>query len=295
MSDQALKSSRMSYSQARNLLLAAGLGVLILLAVLAYIGQVDPDPVEIEGTLLFIPVFIAFVFWDVTGGVIGAILAAAAFAALRYNAAQVIGYQVFVVQVMSKWIFYLAFGVIGGWANKQMKTSLQKLELFDQIDDATGLFNARFFVQDSDLELSRSTRYQTIFSVVVVDVPVAALNRLARRQRVSTLKALGALLADSVRTVDRAVHGMSKDHHRLAVLLPETGREGGNVFSARLAAKVAEYLSNRGASISAADIKHQSLTLPEDQEALQRLRTEFAEIDRAEHPEEADSASHGTG
>ena len=287
MSDPAQNSSRMSYSQARNLLLAAGLGVLILLAALAYIGQVDPDPVEIEGTLLFIPVFIAFVFWDIAGGVVGALLAAAAFAALRYDAAKVIGYQVFTIQVMSKGIFYLAFGVIGGWANKQMKLSLRKLELFDQIDDSTGLFNARFFMQDSDLELSRSTRYQTIFSVVVVDIPSEPLAKLAKRHRSTTLKLLGGLLADSVRTVDRAVHGEGAEYHKLAVLLPETGREGVTVFGKRLAGKVAEFLSSRGVPIAASDVKHRVFTLPDDQEGLAALRREFAEIDRAEHPEES--------
>jgi hypothetical protein len=125
-----------------------------------YVRRVDP--VEVAGILLFIPVFVAFVFWNATGGVIGAVIGILVYTLLRYPAIEAVGADRFVGLIASRSVAYLAFGLIGGLANKQLQSSLGKLELYDQIDDATGLFNARFFVQDSGLEVSRADRYQTI-------------------------------------------------------------------------------------------------------------------------------------
>src|SRR6266480_4906459 len=94
-------------------------------------------------------------------------------------------------------VAFVAFGAIGGLANQQLRSSLTKLDLYDQIDDDTGLFNARYFLQDTDLEMSRARRYQTIFSVTVVDVPAEALDSMGRRRRRAALRQLGRLLADS--------------------------------------------------------------------------------------------------
>jgi hypothetical protein len=234
-------------------------------------------------------VFVALVFGKVRGGLATAVLAAIAYASLRYPAMQVVGSDRFAGLIASRAFGFLAFGALGGWAMDNLEASLQKLELYDQIDDETGLYNARFFLQDTDLEMSRSRRYRTMFSVTVADIPASALEPLARRQRTGTLRQLGRLIGDSVRTVDRAVHSSDNGHHRIAVVLPETGREGARVFTDRFVQRVADYLRRRGATITPDRIRHQSLSWPDDEAAVERLRAEFAEIDRREHPEAAET------
>ena len=64
-----------------------------------------------------------------------------------------------------------------------LEGSLEKLELYDEIDDETGLYNARHLLLQTDLETSRARRYQTLFSVVALDFPAAPLNALRSRQR----------------------------------------------------------------------------------------------------------------
>ena len=256
--------------------------VLLVTGAVMYVRRVDP--VEVAATLLFIPVFVAFIFWNARGGAIAALLAGVIYTLLRYPAIEAVGADRFAGLLASRTFAYLAFGVLGGLANRQLQSSLSKLELYDQIDDATGLFNARFFVQDSELELSRGDRYQSIFSVSVVDIPASVLEGLGRRQRNRSLKDLGRLLADSVRTVDRAVHARYGDVHRIAVVLPETAREGSNIFTTRLADKVGQYLSSKGAKLQG-PLTHRSYTYPDDLTGIQDLREEFASIDRAEHPE----------
>ncbi|CAN5583825.1 hypothetical protein BH24ACT26_BH24ACT26_17200 [soil metagenome] len=275
------------YMRARRLLLGIGLGVLLVTAGIMYARRVDT--VEVVGTLFFIGVLVAFVFWKVQGGVIAGIVAALAYASLRYPAIQAVGIERFIGLILSRAFGYVAFGAVGGWATHNLESSLTKLELYDQIDDETGLYNARFFVQDTDLEMSRSRRYRTIFSVAVADIPAAALGSLARRQRTGALRQLGRLIGDSVRTVDRAVHGSDEARHRIAVVLPETGREGAQIFIDRFVDRVAQYLGGRGAQISPDAIGRVALSFPDDESAVQSLRAEFAAIDRVEHPEAAES------
>ncbi|MFN2489603.1 MAG: GGDEF domain-containing protein [Actinomycetota bacterium] len=274
------------YARARRLLLALGVGVLLLTAGIMYVRRVDA--VEVLGTLFFMVVFVAFVFWKVQGGIVAGIVAALGYASLRYPAIQAVGVDRFVGLILSRAAAYVAFGAIGGWATQSLEGALEKLELYDQIDDETGLYNARFFVQDTDLEMSRSRRYRTIFSVAVADIPAAAMDHLARRQRTGTLRQLGRLVGDSVRTVDRAVHGSDAQRHRLAVVLPETGGEGARIFADRFADRVAGYLSQRGAAVAPDVIGRLALSYPDDESAVQSLREEFAAIDRADHPEAAE-------
>src|SRR5438309_3148549 len=179
----------LSYNQVRILLLVGGLILLGLTAGVNYVRRVETA--EVAAILFFIPIFLAFVFWDWKGGLIAAAGAIAGYIALRYGAIHAVGSGRFIGLIFSRSIAFLAFGAIGGLANQQLKGSLTKLDLYDQIDDDTGLFNARYFLQDTDLEMSRSRRYQTIFSVAVVDIPATALDAMGRRRRRGMLRQLG--------------------------------------------------------------------------------------------------------
>lgn len=281
--------SHLTYQKARQLLLFAGLAVLLLTAGVMYMRRVET--VEVLGTLLFIPVFIALVFYDWRGGIIAGALAGLAYAALRYPAIEAVGADRFVGLILSRTFAYLAFGAIGGWANKQLAGSLDKLELYDQIDDHTGLYNARFFVQDTELEISRSKRYQTIFSVVRVTFPSAGMLGLQRRQRVAIRRDLGRMLKEAVRTMDRAAHGFDGTRHNFAIVLPETGQEGANIFVNRLADRMYTFLTERKVQVSEEEVTRQAVTYPDDgDEAMEALRTEFRAIDAHEHPESAQAA-----
>ena len=259
---------------ARRLLLAVGLIVLLAVAGVMYLR--DVEPVEVMSTLLFIPVFVSFVRWGLKGGVIAGVLASLAYVLLRYPAIDAVGVGRFIGLIASRALGLIAFGAIGGTATEVLESSLQKLELYDQIDDATGLFNARFLLEDTDLEVSRSKRYKTIFSVAVVSFPAAALESLRRRQKSAATRELGRLLGESVRDVDRAVHDADGTTHRLAVVMPETGPEGALIFTQRLHEKVSEYLRSKGATVGPEDVASHSVTYPVDGEPeVQRLRSAF--------------------
>lgn len=283
----ASRLSSLGYNRARQLILAAGLIVLLIVAGLMYVRRVEP--VEVWGTLLFIPIFLAFVFGGLRGGVIAGVLAAVVYGILRYPAIDKVGFDQFAGLTISRVLAYIAFGAIGGIANAQLGASLTKLDLFDQIDDETGLFNARFFVDNTGLEMERSDRYQTIFCVVVVDVPGEVLAGFNRRNRDKAIKELGRMVKEGIRTVDRGVHAVDGERHRFATILPETGRDGGRVFAGRLVEKMQELLSNRGA-VDPQRVSFDIATFPGDNEDLAELRRDFASLEALEHPETAHTA-----
>jgi len=278
----------LSYNQVRILMLVAGLVLLAVTAGVNYVRRVETA--EVAAILFFIPIFIAFVFWDWKGGLIAAALATVGYILLRLPAIHAIGAGRYTSLIFSRAVAFFAFAAIGGLGNQQLRASLTKLDLYDQIDDETGLFNARYFLQDSDLEMSRARRYQTIFSISSVDFPGSALDDMGWRKRRSTLSQLGQLLADSVRTVDRAVHAHDGDRHRILVVLPETAGEGAQVFTDRLATRIAAFLAQRGATVGETAISRNAITFPGDEMVLQRLREEFADIERREHPEHPEEA-----
>ena len=274
---------RVGYARARLLVLAIGTVAIVATAVVMAVRKVETA--EIAANLLFLVVFAGVVFLNVTGGLIGAALAIIGYVAFRYSAIHAVGFGSFTGLILSRSLGYAVFGVVGRLANRQLQSSLTKLELYDQIDDGTGLFNARFFVQDTDLEMSRSRRYQTIFSVAMVEIPSGPLQVLGRRARASALRQVGRLLHDSVRTVDRAVHSEDTEAHLVAVVLPETGPEGARVFVERLGDRLAAYLAERGAPVTSQEIGRTAVTFPDDEAAVEGVRQRFGAIDRREHPE----------
>lgn len=273
--------SRLGYTRARRLLVLTGLLVLGIVVVVMYARRVDG--IEVVATLLFVPIFLAFTFRGVVGGTVAAVAAIAVYAALRYPAIDAVGVGEFAGLLASRSAAYLIFGVVGGWSTQVLEGSLEKLELYDEIDDETGLFNARHLLHQTDLEMARARRYQTLFSVVVLDVPAAPLHALRARQRRALLRDLGRQLRDGVRTVDHVVHAHDGDVHRLVAVLPETAREGAEVFRSRFDERIRAFFAERGAAIAGTDGRATALTYPGDDAEMDGLRAEFQRIDAAQH------------
>ncbi len=272
----------------RRLILAVGSLFLVAIAAIMWVRGVDP--VEVGGTLLFLPVLAGLVLGQVRGGLALGALAAVAYFSMRYPAIQAVGVDRFGGLLATRGLAYLAFGGVGGWAFGELERSLNKLEAHDQIDDESGLYNARFFLQETGLEVARSKRYHTVFSVVHAEVPAALLDGLPRRRRQAVLRAVGTKLATAARNVDRVVHARDEGRHRLALVLPETGKEGAQVVAERMADDVAAILTRRGVELDPVHVRRHVVTYPGDDDALEELRREFEAIDRQEHPQTVSEA-----
>jgi GGDEF domain-containing protein len=273
--------SQLGYVKARRLLVATGLAVLAVVAVVMYARRVDG--IEVAATLLFLPIFLAFVFRGVVGGVLTAVAAIAIYAALRYPAIDAVGIGEFTGLIISRAAAYLIFGSIGGWSMQVLEGSLVKLELYDEVDDETGLFNARHLLHQLDLEMARARRYQTLFSVVLMELPSAPFAALKSRDRRSVLRDLGRLLGEGVRNVDHVVHARDGEVHRFAIVLPETAHEGAEIFRGRFDQRVRGYLGDRGVAIEVDQLPARALTFPGDDDAIEVVQADFTRLDAAQH------------
>ncbi len=276
----SVQLARMGYAKARALLMLAGLAILgVLLAVLL---MRSVDTTEVIGTLLFAPVFVLLLAFGLVGGLVGAAGATIVYVLLRADAIDAVGFGEFSGLVVARGIAYLLFGAVGGWASGTLAKSLDKLDLYDQIDDLTGVNNARFLLHDVDLERARSERYQTVFSVSFVEIDAAALDELSGRRRRALLRELGRRLADGVRSMDRVAHGYDGDAHRIATILPETAGEGARVFHDRLIQGMRTFLVDNGVAGSVR-VEGTTCTVPGADDALAAQLEVWRRIDAAEH------------
>ena len=258
----------------------AGLAIIAVLVAVLLVRSVDQ--VEVVATLLYLPIFLALLFFGFTGGLVAAIGATITYLVLRADAIDAVGAGEFTGLIVGRGLAYLLFGIVGGWASSTLELSLDKLDLYDEVDDLTGIRNARFLLNDVDLERSRAQRYQTVFSVSFVEIPGPAVAALGRRRRRAVLRELGRQLEDGVRNIDRVAHAYDGDTHLIAAILPETAETGASVFHHRFAERVRGFLLDNGVD-DAVHVTGRTCTLPGDEAVLEAQLDRWAAVDAAEH------------
>lgn len=263
----------MTYQRARDLLLLSGLTVLALVTLTMLLRGVDP--IEVTATLLYAPLFVGLLFFGGAAGLTLGVVAAAVYLALRWPAIRLVGFPALSGLILSRVAGFLAFGGIGGWAASRLRTSLDKLALYDEIDDETGLHNARSFLATVDRERRRADRYASVFSVVLASFedPWAGLSP---RRRAAELRKLGLRLGSSVRGSDHVSHAREPGRQVVALVLPETGAEGAATVAANLVSHVRELAGN--------DARTETATFPDGGTSLDGMVARFREIDAAERP-----------
>lgn len=268
----------------RTRLLLSLVGTALLLVVAAIMAARGVDRVEVIAALLYIPIFLVLMIGGVKGGLLAGLGAAAMYLGMRWSAIEIVGGGQFVGLIVSRSAAYLAFGGLGGWAATQLESPLRKLEDHDLVDDATGLFNARFLVRQTKLESSRADRYGTPFSIVVLSVPYDRLKVNGRRASSKDLRPITELLRTRIRTVDRAVHADTGDRHLFAIILAETPAEGAAIVVRNLTSAVQELPGVQG------KVEASAAAYPGGGEALEEIVRQFEQVDRMEHPDDQPAA-----
>lgn len=235
----------MSYERARGLMLWAGLIIVGLVALTMSLR--DVDPIEISATLFYAPIFAGFLLFGFGAGVTLGLAAAGAYIGLRIPALELVGFAPIAGTIIARVVGYVAFGAVGGWAADQLKVALERFRLIDELDEETGLGNARSIVNAIERELSRAERYSTAFSVVI-----ATFDTPQGRRPAAKLGELGSKVAMSVRSSDHAAHARIGDRHQVVIVLPETGESG--------AATVATNLETLVGSVVGGDIDVEAIT-----------------------------------
>lgn len=97
------------------------------------------------------------------------------------------------------------------------------------------------FATQLDLELKRARRYSIFVSMVVLDL--SALGKTEEGEREQVLERLLDLLKNNIREIDKVA---AIDDSRIALLFPETSRQGAEVVSRRLMEQVKGLVSKEG-------------------------------------------------
>lgn len=222
----------MDWDRARGVLLATGVALIALIALTAFVR--DVDQVEIVATLMFAPILAGLLSFGLSGGLALGLAAAGVYVGLRLPAIELVGLGPIAGTVISRVIGYVAFGGLGGWAADQIRIALDRYELIDEIDQDTGLGNGRSVVNALGRESNRAKRYASPFSVVTCSFGDIGSNRKGRQK----LRELGAKVSVSIRASDHAAHVRTDGGHQIILVLPETTREGARVVADNLDALV---------------------------------------------------------
>lgn len=118
-----------------------------------------------------------------------------------------------------------------------------------QLDELTGLANARSFRRRLEREVARAERYRSDLSLVLVDLDAfRAFNEISGQDRGDELLIrLGALLDAERRSVDRVAR-FGPD--LFALVLPETRREGAMQMAERLRRSISSSLGGDGRRVT---------------------------------------------
>ena len=263
----------LTFERAKTLLLISGLILIGVVGLVALTRGVDP--IEVAGTLLFVPVFAGFLFFGIPGGITLGIAAGVAYVALRWPAVRLVGLSAMAGQIVARVAGYIIFGMGGGWAIGQIQATLEKLELHDAIDDETGLGNARSMLETVDLERARADRYQKLFSVVAADFRAPGWEDLSPRKQRAVLRDLGIKVAAGVRTSDHVAHARQGEHHIIGVVLPETAAAGARIFAENLHRQLISLTTE-------AEVRVATATHPAEPEAMTLILDLFKELDRSQ-------------
>ncbi len=265
-----------SFGKAKVLLLVLGTGLALGQALLAW--ERGAPPTEVLAPVLYIPVFTGAIFFGVAGGLVAASIAALLYLLVLVDQSSALGTRLFVGLFVNRATTFAFYGVVVALGTRYVEGRLRKLELHDQIDDDTELYNAAFFLEDSDLEFTRARRYRSIFSVVELRIARDVFHGTSRRSYQRTMKELARLLRKAVRSVDRPARVADEASDRFLVILPETDAAGSAVLTGRLEAAAREFLHSRGLTPDG-NVSARAISIPDHEEALAALRQEVATID----------------
>jgi len=260
----------------RLLLLVLGAGLGFGQSVIAW--ERGAAPTEALAPALFIVVFAGAIFVGVSGGLAGAAIASVLYGLVLVDQSSALGIRLFLGLLISRVATYFFYGLMVAVGTRFIESRLYKLELYDQIDDETKLYNASFFLHDAELETSRATRYQSLFSVAELRIARGELEASGGRRYRRARRDFARIVARAIRTVDRAARVDIGEDELFLVMLPETGKSGSSLLATRLEASVRELLTERGLAVNGA-LTSRALSYPDDSEALEELRQNVAAAD----------------
>lgn len=194
---------------------------LISLVVLAFLGYIDMKTGDELSVSLFYLAPVALVVWfeGFANGVLFAVLSVVViFVSNRYSPD---GIETFTFAYVWNNVAILIFYIIAVFAIWLLKKNLSRERMLATTDTVTGLYNSRFFSEETEREMERSRRFGHPLSMVFIDCDNFKRINDTYGHHVGDklIRMVADELAVSVRSIDM-VSRLGGDE--FAILLPET-------------------------------------------------------------------------
>ncbi len=258
----------MKYSRFEALVLIVG-GLSVLGSLFFSIGG-EFIAEEVAAQLLLFGVLVGAVHWGRSGGFIAALFASAIYIALRVPLVLAEGglsaeiLSLILVRVLT----YGLIGIVGGELCSRIKYVFARLEGSSSIDELSHIYNQRFVIRALETAGGQFARYETPYSVVIIELADSILADLRVSKRHSLIKGVAGYVRGDVRLVDEASR---LEDGRFLIVLPHTPKPGGAVVAQRLHRGVCGVLGARDESVTV-----RVLGTPDDAAELVDLRSGLA-------------------
>jgi len=121
----------------------------------------------------------------------------------------------------------------------EIKAKQEKIEEISMTDDLTGLYNIRFLNQSIDIEIERSHRFGSIFSLIFMDIDdLKKVNdRFGHLTGSRVLIETARILRENLRKVDIIIRYGGDE---FVIIMPQTSKESGFMVADRLRRTIEE-------------------------------------------------------
>lgn len=264
----------MKYSRFETLVLVVG-GLSVLGSLFFSLGgQIVIE--EIAAQLLLLAVLFGAVHWGRSGGFVAALIASAVYLALR--APLILSAKSTSLEVLSlllvRIVTYGLVGIVGGELCTRIQYVFARLEGSSSIDEWSRIYNQRFIVRALEMAGGQYARYETPYSVVIVELSDHILGDLRPSKQQTLIRGVANYIRGDVRLVDEASRLADG---RFLVVLPHTIKSGGLVVGNRIHRGVCDTLGALAESVTV-----EVLGTPEDAARLVELRASLFTPEPAE-------------
>ncbi len=213
--------------------LVLGIGAISIFGSILFAAAGPPIAEEVIAQALLFAVLAAAVYGGRTAGFIAALVASAAYLLLRVPLVMADqGLSLDLAGILAIRILgYGVIGIIGGEACDRIRSMLSEYKECRGMDSWSGTCNQRFIARVLAAALGESQRYDTVFSVAIIDVSPAVFRSMSTTRQRAIVRAIADHIKDDIRVVDEVGR---LDEGSFLLVLPHTPVEGALVAADRL-------------------------------------------------------------
>lgn len=259
----------MDYRGFQRFVLLAGSAFVVVSATLVAIvmPKTAEGLKEVIGQLLFFLLLIGAVYDGWRGGVLTAILASTIYAAIQFPTILSLKIEPVLPLILVRAAIYLVTGPLGGGIMSNVKKLMIEASHNEFVDSETKIFNKLYFAKLAQVELARFERYNTVVSIVKINIDPQSLALYLETPKSPGMKEVAKTIVNHVRLVDEVGRLSEK---AFGVILPFTSNDGAQIVATRLAAVTSDLIGYEDC------VACEVISLPKDKEQMESMVSELA-------------------